>query len=348
VGETLGDVREVMIEGPSGIVASARADRPRYEVSRRRLLWRSGAVAQAFSSEDPESLRGPQFGAAWCDELGKWRHPDATWDMLQFGLRLGKRPRQIVTTTPRPIALLRRLLAEPGTFVTHMSSAQNMKHLAPGFLESMERRYGGTRLGRQELGGELIEDREDALWTRASIEAAFIADLPEIGRIVVAVDPPAGSRRSSDACGIVAAGLDASGRAIVLEDASLRGAKPAEWAGAAVKLYRRLAADCLLAEVNMGGEMVAEVIRSADPSVPVKQIRASRGKWLRAEPVAMLYQQQRVLHARRMPALEDEMCDFGVDGLSGGRSPDRVDALVWAVTELLLDGGAEPRIRELR
>ena len=189
VGETLGDVREVMIEGPSGIVASARADRPRYEVSRRRLLWRSGAVAQAFSSEDPESLRGPQFGAAWCDELGKWRHPDATWDMLQFGLRLGKRPRQIVTTTPRPIALLRRLLAEPGIEVTRMRSAQNMENLAPGFLESMERRYGGTRLGRQELGGELIEDREDALWTRASIEAAFIAELPDIGRIVVAVEP---------------------------------------------------------------------------------------------------------------------------------------------------------------
>ncbi len=348
VGETLGDVREVMIEGPSGIVASAKADRPRYESSRRRLLWRSGAVAQAFSSEDPESLRGPQFGAAWCDELGKWRHPDATWDMLQFGLRLGRRPRQIVTTTPRPIALLRRLLKEPGVFVSRMRSAQNMANLAPGFLESMERRYGGSPLGRQELGGELIEDRDDALWTRAAIEAAFVAEVPELGRIVVAIDPPAGSRRSSDACGIVAAGLDADGRAIVLEDASLRGAKPAAWAAAAVTLYRRLAADCLLAEVNMGGEMVAEVIRSADPSVPVKQIRASRGKWLRAEPVAMLYQQGRVLHARRMPALEDEMCDFGVDGLSGGRSPDRVDALVWAVTELLLDGGGEPRIRDLR
>jgi phage terminase large subunit-like protein len=348
VGETLGDVREVMIEGPSGIVASAKADRPRYEVSRRRLLWRSGAVAQAFSSEDPESLRGPQFEAAWCDELGKWRHPDATWDMLQFGLRLGRRPRQIVTTTPRPIALLRRLLSEPGIEVTRMRSRDNAENLAPGFLETAERRYGGSRLGRQELGGELIEDREDALWTRASIEAAFVADLPELGRIVVAVDPPAGSRRSSDACGIVAAGLDAAGRAIVLEDASLRGAKPPEWAGAAVTLYRRLAADCLLAEVNMGGEMVAEVIRSADPTVPVKQIRASRGKWLRAEPVAMLYQQGRVLHARRMPALEDEMCDFGVDGLSGGRSPDRVDALVWAVTELLLDVSGEPRIRELR
>jgi phage terminase large subunit-like protein len=348
VGETLGDVREVMIEGPSGIVASARVDRPRYESSRRRLLWRSGAVAQAYSSEDPESLRGPQFEAAWCDELAKWRHPDATWDMLQFGLRLGERPRQIVTTTPRPIGLLRRLLREPGIVVTRMRSADNGIHLAPGFLKSVERRYGGSRLGRQELEGELIEDREDALWTRASIEAAAMPDHPEVGRIVVAVDPPAGSRRSSDACGIVAAGLDAEGRAIILADASLRGAKPSEWAGAAVSLYRRLGADCLLAEVNMGGEMVAEVIRSADPSVPVKQIRASRGKWLRAEPVAMLYQQGRVLHALRMPALEDEMCDFGIDGLSGGRSPDRVDALVWAVTELLLDGAGEPRIRNLR
>lgn len=348
VGETLGDVREVMIEGPSGIVATARRDRPRYEASRRRLLWQSGAVAQAFSSEDPESLRGPQFAAAWCDELGKWRHPDATWDMLQFGLRLGKKVHQVVTTTPRPIPLLRRLLAEPGVVVTRMRSRDNARHLAPGFLETVERRYGGTRLGRQELEGELIEDREDALWTRARVEAALIAEMPELGRIVVAVDPPAGSRRSSDACGIVAAGLDRDGRAIVLADASLRGAKPAEWAGAAVALYRRLGADCLLAEVNMGGEMVAEVIRSVDPSVPVKQIRATRGKWLRAEPVALLYEQGRVLHAMRMPALEDEMCDFGIDGLSGGRSPDRVDALVWAVTELLLDVGGEPRIRELK
>ena len=348
VGETLGDVREVMIDGPSGIVATARVDRPRYEASRRRLLWQSGAVAQAFSSEDPESLRGPQFAAAWCDELGKWRHPDATWDMLQFGMRLGGRPCQIVTTTPRPIPLLRRLLAEPGIIVTRMRSRDNAKHLAPGFLETVERRYGGTRLGRQELDGELIEDREDALWTRASVERAVIAEMPELGRIVVAVDPPASSRRSSDACGIVAAGLDGGGRAIILADASRRGAKPAEWAGAAVALYRRLGADCLLAEVNMGGEMVAEVIRSVDPLVPVKQMRASRGKWLRAEPVAMLYDQGRVLHALRMPALEDEMCDFGIDGLSGGRSPDRVDALVWAVTELLLDGGGEPRIRELK
>ncbi|MBX3568745.1 MAG: DNA-packaging protein [Rhizobiaceae bacterium] len=345
VGETLGDVREVMVEGPSGIVAVSGAERPRYEASRRRLLWESGAVAQAFSSEDPESLRGPQFEAAWCDELAKWRNPDATWDMLQFGLRLGARPRQLVTTTARPIPLLKRLLNDRDVDVTRMRTTENAANLAPGFLAQVEERYGGTRLGRQELDGDLIEDREDALWSRAAIEAATLAHPPELGRIVVAVDPPASSRRTSDACGIVAAGLDGQGRAVVIADATVRGVRPMQWAGCAVGLFHRLGADCVVAEVNQGGDMVAEIIRAVDPGVPVRAVRARRGKWLRAEPVAMLYQQGRVLHAGRFAALEDEMCDFGTDGLSGGRSPDRVDALVWAVSELIPGGAGEPKIR---
>ena len=235
-------------------------------------------------------------------------------------------------------------------WVTRMTTQGNAANLAVGFLDAVRERYGDTRLGRQELDGELIEDRDDALWSRAAIEAAALgAPLDEalsgLRRIVVAVDPPASSGRASDACGIVAAGLDAQGNAVVLEDATVRGASPAEWAARAIGLWRRLEADCIVAEVNQGGEMVAQVLRSVDAGVPVRSVRASRGKWLRAEPVAALYEQGRVHHAGRFPELEDEMCDFGPDVLSDGRSPDRVDALVWAVTELLLRTPAEPRVR---
>ncbi len=346
IGETLGDVREVMVEGASGIAAISRHDRPRYEPTRRRLLWESGAVAQAFSSEDPESLRGPQFEAAWGDEVAKWKNVDAVFDMLQFGLRLGTGPRQLLTTTPRPTALIKRLVADPAFSVTRMRTLENEANLAAGFLDALRARYGGTRLARQELDGEIIEDREDALWSRAAIEAVT-GGSGELGRIVVAVDPPASSRRTSDACGIVVAGLDGQGRAVVLEDATLGRARPQDWAGRAVALYHRYEADCIVAEVNQGGEMVSSVIATVDPGVPVRPVRARRGKWLRAEPVAALYEQGRVVHAGRFPLLEDEMCDFGRDGLSDGRSPDRVDALVWAVSELLLGTSQAPRIRRI-
>jgi len=343
VGETLADVREVMIEGPSGIRAVARGTRPRFEASRRRLVWESGAVAQMFSSEDPESLRGPQFDAAWCDEFAKWKNLEATYDMLQFGLRLGE-PLQLITTTPRPVRLLKELIGHERVHVTRMRTGDNAENLAASFLTAVQDRYGGTRLGRQELDGELIADRDDALWNRAKIEAE--TGLPgELGRIVVAVDPPASSGRRSDACGIVAAGLEVDGTAVVLADASAPGLKPGEWAARAVALYHRLGADCIVAETNQGGEMVGAVIAQVDPLVPVRQVRATRGKWLRAEPVAALYAQGKVRHAERFAALEDEMCDFGADGLAGGRSPDRVDALVWAIGELLLKRRAEPRVR---
>lgn len=348
VGETLSDVREVMIEGPSGIVTIARHDRPRFEPSRRRLVWDNGAVAQIFSSEDPDSLRGPQFAAAWCDEAAKWKHAEQCFDMLQFGLRLGERPRQMVTTTPKPTRLIKRLLADPSVGVTRMGTGENAANLAPGFLKAIESRYAGTRLARQELDGELVEDREDALWSRQSLEDAVIGALPEIGRIVVAVDPPASSKKTSDACGIVAAGLAADGGVVVLADGTVQGAKPQGWAQAAVDLYRSLEADCLIAEVNQGGDMVEAIIRTVDPAVPVKAVHAQRGKWLRAEPVAALYEQGRVRHAQRFPELEDQMCDFGPGGLSGGRSPDRLDALVWAVNELLQHGRPSPRIRDFK
>ena len=331
-----------MIEGASGILTMARGERPRFEVVRRRLLWENGAVAQMFSSEDPESLRGPQFDAAWCDELAKWKHDEACFDMLQFGLRLGEFPRQLITTTPRPTKLLKRLVNDRFVTTTRLRTADNAKNLAPDFIEAIRARYAGSVLGRQELEGELIEDRDDALWSRETIENALIGEVPELGRIVVAVDPPASSRKTSDACGIVAVGLDRDGNAVVLADATMRAAKPQDWAGAAVALFHRLEADCLVAEVNQGGDMVTAVIRTVDPAAPVKAVRATRGKWLRAEPVAALYSQGKVKHAGRFAELEDELCDFGPNGLSNGRSPDRVDALVWAISELMPRWSREP------
>lgn len=346
VAENLSDGREVMVDGISGIVTVARRGRPAYEASRRRLVWPSGVVAHVFSAEDPDSLRGPQFSAAWCDELGKWRHAQETWDMLQFALRLGSRPRQLVTTTPRPTALILSLVKDPATAVTRATTHDNARNLAPGFIAAIEARYAGTRLGRQELGGELIADREDGLWRRAQIEALVIRGHGPLRRIVVAVDPPAGIGRGS-CCGIVAAGIDETGRAVVLADGSVEGVSPTDWARAAARLYRRFDADAIVAEINQGGEMVETVLRTAEPTLPVRKVRATRGKWLRAEPVAALYEQGRVVHAGHFPALEDQMCDFGADGLSSGASPDRLDALVWALTDLMLTGRGEPQVRAL-
>ncbi|MCL4711695.1 MAG: terminase family protein, partial [Pseudorhodoplanes sp.] len=338
VGETFADVRDVMIEGESGLLAiHAGSERPLWQPSRRRLEWKNGAIAQAFSAEDPESLRGPQFSAAWADELAKWRHAEATFDMLQFGLRLGERPRQVVTTTPRPLPLLKRLMADPANAVTRASTRDNAFNLAPGFLDTVLARYAGTRLGRQEIEGEIVEERPDALWSRALIESVRVAQAPPLARVVVAVDPPASAREGADACGLLAAGRAADGSVYVLADESAGGLSPAGWAARAIALWRRLEADALVVEVNQGGDMVRAVIAQADASVPVTVVRASRGKWLRAEPVAALYEQGRVKHAGVFPALEDEMCDFGLDGLSGGRSPDRLDALVWAVTALTFE-----------
>jgi phage terminase large subunit-like protein len=349
IGESAADVREVMIEGVSGILrAHERGERPSFEASRRRVVWPNGAVAQAFSAEDPEALRGPQFDAAWCDELAKWRLAEETWDMLQFGLRLGNWPRQLITTTPRAVPLLKRILADPGTKPTHATTRENEDNLAPAFLETVVRRYGGTRLGRQELDGEFVEERPDALWTRGMIEAARVIAAPALTRIVVAIDPPASSHKRADACGVVAAGIDEAGFAYVLADESLAAARPQQWAQVALALYHRLHADALVAEVNQGGEMVASVIAEADASVPVTSVRATRGKYLRAAPVAQLYQQKRVHHVGPFPALEDEMCAFGPEGLLNGRSPDRLDALVWAITALALTPKpAQPRMRRV-
>jgi phage terminase large subunit-like protein len=335
VGESEHEVREVMVEGVSGLIGvHARRERPLWIPSRRRLEWSNGSVAEAFSADDPESLRGPQFHAAWCDELAKWPRAEKAFDMLQFALRLGPRPRQVVTTTPRPGALLKRLLAAPTSAVTRAGTAANAYHLSPVFLSSVVARYQGTRLGRQELDGELIEDNPDALWARSMLEAARVEAAPPLARIVVAVDPPGSSRPGSDACGIVAAGRAADGLFYVLEDWTAPGLRPAGWGNKAIGLYHRLSANLIVVEVNKGGEAVREVLHGIDPDVPVQEVNATRGKYLRAEPVALLYEQGKVRHVRGFPLLEDEMCEFGPQGLSSGRSPDRLDALVWALAEL--------------
>ncbi len=349
VGESMLDARAVMIEGESGLLRiSPRAERPIWLSSRRRLEWPNGAVAELFSSEDPDSLRGPQFDAAWCDELAKWHNAEATFDMLQFALRLGRHPRQLITTTPRPIPLLKRLIADPRTAVTRATTHANAAHLSPAFIDEVIGRYAGTRLGRQEIDGEIIEDRPDALWSRETIERARVVAAPPLVRIVIGIDPPASSRDGANACGIVAAGRSEDGCVYVLADATVHGLPPAGWASKAIALYRRLKADIMVAEVNQGGEMVRAVLREVDASVPLKIVHATRGKYLRAEPVAAMYAQGRVKHLDPpLEQLEDQMCDFGLNGLSDGRSPDRLDALVWAVTELTAPRHQGPRIRSL-
>jgi phage terminase large subunit-like protein len=348
VAETEHEAREVMVEGVSGLLSvHRRVERPDWSPARRRIEWKSGAVAQLFSAENSEGLRGPQFSAAWLDELAKWRHAEATFDMLQFGLRLGERPRQVVTTTPRPTQFMKKLLADPRTAVTRAPTQANAGNLSPAFLEQVLTRYHGTALGRQEILGEMIEERADALWTRAQIESLRVREAPRLMRIVVAVDPPGSSRPGADACGLVAAGKGEDGDFYVLADESERGLSPQAWALRAIALWRRLKADALIAEANFGGEMVRAVIAQADREVPVRMVHATRGKFLRAEPVALLYEQGRVRHVGTFAQLEDEMCDFGRDGLSCGRSPDRLDALVWALTALSYGAKAEPRIRSL-
>jgi phage terminase large subunit-like protein len=347
VGETEHDVREVMIEGVSGLLAvHGWHERPVWLPSRKRLEWPDGQVAQAFSAEDPESLRGPQFSCAWSDEMAKWRYADEAFNMLQFGLRLGAQPRQLITTTPRPREFLKRLIEDPTSVVTRATTRANANNLAPTFLQAVMGRYANTRIGRQELEGEIVEDRPDALWSRALLEKCRVSEAPSLQRIVVAVDPPASSSKRANSCGIVAAGITDGGVCYVIADDSVSGLTPNGWAMKAIALWHRLRADALVAETNQGGEMVRTVINGIDFSVPVTSVHATRGKWIRAEPVAALYEQGRVKHAGIFAALEDEMCDFGVNGLSSGKSPDRVDALVWAIGALA-QARSGPRIRAL-
>lgn len=348
VGETIDEAREVMVFGESGLLATAPPDRrPEWQGGRRRLVWPNGAVAQVFSASDPESLRGPQFDCAWCDEMGKWKKTADAWDMLQFALRLGDRPRAVVTTTPRRNPVLEALLAAPGTVTTHAPTAANRLHLARSFLEAVTARYGGSRLGRQELDGQFVLDFEGALWTRDMLEAARRPGGREPDRIVVAVDPPVSSGPKADTCGIVVAGVFIDGpartwRAEVIADESVAGLSPKGWAERAVAAFHRHGASRLVAEINQGGELVAEMLRQVDGAVPFRAVRAHVGKAARAEPVAALYEQGRITHRAAFPELEDQMAAMTAGGFAGQGSPDRVDALVWAITDLILEPARQP------
>lgn len=341
VAETAADARDVIVEGESGIIAVSPPEfRPHYEPSKRRLTWPNGSTATTYSATDPDQLRGPQHHYAWCDEIAKYAYVEDFWSNLIFGLRLGTDPRALVTTTPRPIKLLRSLLADPRTVTTRGATYDNAANLAPSALAEMRRRYEGTRLGRQELDGEIIDDVPGALWARDMLDRDRIGaeDYPDLRRIVVAVDPPVTSGENADECGIVVAGIDSAGEGYVLADRSTKGQTPEQWARAAVKAYHEFSADRLVAEVNNGGELVEHVMRKVDNRISYRAVRASRGKVIRAEPVSALYEQGKVHHCGGFPELEDQMCSFtsDFDSKAMGYSPDRVDALVWALTDLMV------------
>ncbi len=342
VGRTAADVRDTMVEGESGLLSVYPNDqRPRYEPSKRRVTFHNGAVATAFSADEPDRLRGPNHDLAWADELAAWRYPEA-WDMLMFGLRIGRMPKVIVTTTPKPTPLIRRLVGtEDGSVhITKGSTFDNQANLAPSFLEEVLARYEGTRLGQQELYAEILDDVEGALWHRELLESNRVTERPDLVRIVVAVDPAAGSKAENAETGIVVVGLGENGQGYVLQDDSLRGT-PNDWGRAAVAAYHTFEADRIVAEANQGGDMVSHTLRTVDPDVSIKMVHASRGKRTRAEPVAALYEQGRVHHLGFHADLEDQLCGWIPDQSA---SPDRLDALVWGVTELMLGSGSAPAV----
>ncbi|WP_092885757.1 DNA-packaging protein [Roseicitreum antarcticum] len=356
VGETYDQVRDVMVFGDSGILACSPPDRrPRWESGRRRLVWPNGATATAYSANDAQALRGPQFDAAWVDELAKWPKAQDTWDMLQFALRLGAHPQQMVTTTPRNVPVLRAIMRAGSTVQTHAPTEANRAWLAASFLEEIRVRYAGQRLERQELDGELLEDAEGSLWPAALMDACRGAKAPVMDRIVVAVDPAVTGKAGSDLCGIIVAGVVSKGpaqdwRAYVLADRSVRASSPTAWARAALDAMAAFGADRLVAEVNQGGDLVESVLRQIDPLVPYRALHARHGKAARAEPVAALYEQGRVVHLPGLGALEDQMALMTGQGFMGSGSPDRVDALVWALHDLMIVPAAKlqrPGIRAL-
>jgi phage terminase large subunit-like protein len=336
---SLDEARSVMVEGVSGLMdVHPPRERPVFEKANRRLVWPGGAMATLYSANHYEHLRGPQFDAAWIDELGKFRYPDEAWNQLMFGLRLGTDPRCIITTTPRPIALIEKLLKRDDVVVTRGSTYENRKNLAPAFLEQIVKQFEGTRLGSQELDAEMLTERDGALWWRDIIRYRMpVCDsygLPALSRIVIAIDPATTHHEDSDETGIIVAGVDKDNDAYILEDLSGR-FSPGDWGKRVVDAYQRLKADRVVAEINNGGDMVERILRSIDPKISYRGVRATRGKVTRAEPVAALYEQARVFHGRPHCLLETQLCDF-IPGLMA-KSPDRVDALVWALTDLLLD-----------
>ncbi|WP_225207833.1 DNA-packaging protein [Novosphingobium huizhouense] len=352
VAANLGEARAVMVEGESGLLRVAAPHRqPAFESSLRRLVWPNGAQATLYSAAEPESLRGPQHSHAWCDEIAKWDNASAraesAWDNLTMGLRLGEDPRVLATTTPRAAALVLRLVREAAdgrTAITGGSTYENAANLPARFVEAMHRNYDGTLLGRQEIEGELIENLPGTLWSRATIERGRETAPAQLARVVIGVDPPASAE--GDACGIVVCGIGEDRIARVLADASVERATPERWARAVAEAARAWSADRVVAEANQGGSMVEAVLRAANHALPLRLVHASRNKSARAEPVAALYEAGRVRHAGFFPRLEDELCGLlpGGDYQGPGRSPDRADACVWALTELMLGRTGEPKI----
>jgi phage terminase large subunit-like protein len=360
VGPTAADVRDIMIEGESGIMSlyahRPRAERPEYEPSKRRITWPNGAIATAYSAEEPDRLRGPQHDGYWADELAAWKDPGAAWDQLQFGLRLGRKPRGVITTTPRPIPIVRRLVADPGVVVTRGSTYDNATNLAPTFLQAIRRAYEGTRLGRQEIDAEILDDNPGALWKTSRIDDLRVLVAPELARIGVGVDPAVTSDESSDETGIVVAGVaecrckgDPELHGFVFDDVS--GIyTPDGWARAVAHAYHQHQADRVVPEVNNGGDLViSNLLTLGDPDLAIVQgpngrpgVHASRGKQTRAEPVAALYEQGKVHHVGALPKLENQMAQW--NPLADRKSPDRVDALVWVLTWLMLTDTV-PRFR---
>lgn len=342
VAETAADGRDVMVEGDSGLLSVHPKDfRPAYQPSMRRLTWPNGATATVFNATEPDQLRGPQFDLGWCDELAKWRYAQETWDMLQFGLRLGDDPRQLITTTPRPIVVLRKIMADPRTVTTRGATRDNAANLARTFMANIEAKYAGTRLGRQELDAEMLDDVPGSLWTREGIDKHRKGKkdkLPDMQRVVVAIDPAGKSQETAVSegtaeTGIIAVGLGTDGRGYVLDDQTCS-LSPNGWARRALSLYDTYDADAIVVETNQGGDMVKATIQSARPGVSVVEVTASRGKVTRAEPIAALYEQGRISHVGTHAALEDQMVLFTPLGIAGETTGDRVDALVWGLSQL--------------
>jgi len=345
VGETKADVRDTMVEvGDSSILkVSPPWFFPEYEPSKRRITWPNGVIGIVYSGDEPGQLRGPQHQKAWVDELAKFKYPQEAWDNLILGLRMGDKPQAVVSTTPRPIKSIKELVKDERTeknpdgrvAVTRGHTLENRDNLAPDFLNYILRKYEGTRLGRQELAGEILDDNPDALWERAKIDELRVRQHPDLIRVVVGVDPAASDNEDSADTGIIVAGIAQIGDTMhgyILDDLTIKGT-PHQWATAAVTGYHKARADKIIGEVNNGGDMVEHTIKTVDKSVPFKAVHASRGKYIRAEPVSALYEQNRVHHVGFFPELEDQMCEW----MPGDKSPDRLDALVWAITELILE-----------
>jgi phage terminase large subunit-like protein len=331
VGATAGDARDIMIEGESGILKSSPSwDIPKYEPSKRKVTWKNGAHALIFTADEPDRLRGPQCFAAWCDEMASWRYPEDAWDNLMMGLRLGSKPRVIATTTPRPTRMIKELLKDPNVFVTHGTTYENIANLAPAFLNTIITKYEGTRMGRQELMAELLEDVEGALWTQRLIDETRVKECPELVVAAIAIDPAVTSKEGSDDTGIIRGGMDAKGEIYICED-NTGIYTPNGWATIAISKYDLHKLDCIVGEVNNGGELIETVIRNIYRDVKYKPVWASRGKTIRAQPIVGVYEQKRVHHVGMLPKLEDEMTSW----VLGDPSPNRIDALVWLCTFLM-------------